>query len=104
MRTDSVRVVVEVKEDEISFTQPGVPVQLFSELVPDLEATKAKVSRTGFAVEERTRTMPVEIDVPNPKNLLRPGMTITAKLDWVPPNAFTLPGSAVLSQFDHPSV
>jgi HlyD family secretion protein len=97
MRTDSVRVSVDVKENEIYFTHPGNPVEVFSQgEIPYLGAIDAKISRTGFAVEERSHTMPVEIDVPNPKNLLRPGMTIVVRLECSPPNLFTVPKSAVL--------
>ena len=94
MRTDSLCIVVDVGENAISFIHPGVSVQLHSKVFPDLKLADAKVSRTGFAVDESTRAMLVEIDVANPKNVLRPGMTIVATVqndEKAPANAVTVP-------------
>jgi membrane fusion protein (multidrug efflux system) len=41
---------------------------------------EAKVSRLGYALDEATRTMIVEADVPNADLTLRPGMYATVKV------------------------
>jgi HlyD family secretion protein len=97
MRTDLVRVVVDISEDAVPLIHRGVPVDLQTPVLP-LKFPSHKVSRTGFAVDEQTRTMPVEIDVPNPKGLLRPGMFMTVILRPTPPNAFTIPESCVVDR------
>jgi RND family efflux transporter MFP subunit len=93
LRTDVVRVVVEVSESDVSLTRPGIPVDLHTGVLPGQTFSGCKVSRIGFALDERTATMPVEIDVPNPKGLLRPGMFMSATLHLAKgaPNAFTIP-------------
>ncbi len=97
-RTDSVRVVAEVAENEIPFVRPGVPVDLQIGALPDVQLPACKVSRIGFALDEKSSTMPVEIDVPNPKDLLRPGMFlhVTLHLAKPSPNAVTVPSSCLL--------
>ncbi len=97
-RTDVVRVVTGVPERDLPLTQPGVPVDLDSMRDGGLKLSGLKVSRIGFALDERTNTMLVEIDVPNPKGLLRPGMNLTAifHLAKGSPDAFTIPGSCLL--------
>ncbi len=79
VRTDSVRVVVNVLETDISAIKPGLKVEVWSlgEIAPgSRKLAEARVSRIGFAVDEVTGTVPVEIDVPNPKGELRPGASV----------------------------
>jgi membrane fusion protein (multidrug efflux system) len=101
LRNDPVRVVVKADEAETPFLRRGLPVKLASNTVPALAVLDCKVSRVGFAINEDTGTMPVEIDVPNPKNLLRPGMFIwaTIQLDQkAPANAVTVPTSTIVKR------
>ncbi len=67
------RLVVAVPESEVAgigyngkvlFTVPAYPGETFS-------GTVARVSHT---IDQKTRTMPVELDVPNPNRRLAPGM------------------------------
>jgi RND family efflux transporter MFP subunit len=99
MRTDPVRVVVEAADRDVPFIRPGVAVHLHIDSLPDVKLPDCKVSRTGFALDENTGTMPVEIDVPNPGNRLRPGMFISATISLdkkAAADAVTVPASAVL--------
>jgi multidrug resistance efflux pump len=79
-RTDRVRVIVEVPNTDALLTHPGDPVELRFDALPDVRLTGYQVSRIGFALDPKTRTMRVEIDVPNDKRLLRPGMYGQAKI------------------------
>jgi RND family efflux transporter MFP subunit len=72
-RADRVRVVVQIPDRDVPVTERGAPVDIKFNALPG-QRFAAKVSRIGFAEDENTRTMPVEIDVPNPQGLLRPGM------------------------------
>jgi RND family efflux transporter MFP subunit len=100
-RIDTMRVAVNVTEAEAAFIRPGIPVELRINSPPDVKLPVCKVSRTGFAIDERTGTMPVEIDVPNPQNLLRPGMYIWATIHLdkkAPVGAVTVPASSVVTR------
>ena len=54
----------------VSFTVPAYPGEMFS----------GRVARPGRALDPKTRTMPVELDVPNPMGRLAPGMF--AQVSW----------------------
>jgi multidrug efflux pump subunit AcrA (membrane-fusion protein) len=60
--------------------ETSAAVHLRINALPEVKLPDCKVSRTGFAIDEKTGTMPVEIDVPNPKLVLRPGLFITASI------------------------
>jgi RND family efflux transporter MFP subunit len=98
MRVEAVRVVADVPEYDAQLTEPGRPVDLRFDTVPDEHWTGYKVSRTGFVLEKKTGTMRVEIDVPNPKGLLRPGMngSATINLGKGGPNVLRIPKSALV--------
>jgi membrane fusion protein, multidrug efflux system len=73
---DHLRLVVAVPEDSVSGTKIGQKVE-FS--VPAFIGKKfyGMVARPGYALDSATRTMPVELDVPNANGELDPGMFAT---------------------------
>jgi HlyD family secretion protein len=63
----------------------------------------AKVSRVGYAIDPKTRTMPVEIELANPDGRLRPGMFGKATIDLeTHPNVLTLPTRFEIRVFADP--
>ncbi len=56
--------------DPILFTTDGLPGKTF----------EAKITRLAYALDESTRTMPVEAALPNPELKLRPGMYLSARI------------------------
>jgi len=99
-RIDVVRVVANVSQAEVPLTRPGVSVDLSTGRPADVKFPDCKVSRIGFALDEDTATMPVEIDVPNPKGILRPGMGIlvTLHLEEAPADGFSIPVSCLFGK------
>jgi RND family efflux transporter MFP subunit len=98
VRMDTVRVVVDIPNSDVPLTQPGLPVDLRTDLSSSERLTGYKVSRIGVVEDEKTGTMRAEIDVPNPKVRLRPGMFVqaTIHLSKGPPDALRVPRSALL--------
>jgi HlyD family secretion protein len=92
-RTDKVRVVADVAENEVALTQAGVGADVAIDAYPNDVVKDRTVSRVGFVLNPKTGTMRVEIDVANPKNQFRPGMTGTATLHLrkATPGAVRLP-------------
>lgn len=78
MEFDTVRVQVAVPELEASLVRPGQPVRLTVEGLRG-RTFEASVSRMGYALDESTRTMLMEADLPNPQHELRPGMYATVR-------------------------
>jgi RND family efflux transporter MFP subunit len=101
VRADMVRVVVSVAEREIPLTQVGVPAEVTFDALPGVRVS-GKVGRVGFAVDPKTRTMRAEIDVPNAKGEIRPGMfgQVTLNCGKGPAGALRVPASAVISPPD----
>jgi RND family efflux transporter MFP subunit len=96
-RTDRLMLVVEVPERDVPLTEPGLAVDLAIDALADTPRSGYAVSRVGYALDPKNRTMRVEIDVPNPKEQLRPGMygSVTIHLRKATPGAFRVPASSL---------
>jgi HlyD family secretion protein len=68
-----VKVQLEVPERDVARVAVGNVVRLTSDAYPGRQFS-GKVARVVHALDPRTRTMGVEIDIPNPEDLLKPGM------------------------------
>ena len=92
MRT--VRVQVYVGQDDASDIRPGVPVSIS---LPDDPGhpIDAKVTRTAQGLDARTRTMLVEVDVPNEPVRLYPGSYVNVKLRFPGRRTPLIPGEAL---------
>ncbi len=97
-RTDMVRVVVEIAEQDVPATEVGAAVELRFVALPGVKFQGHKLSRIGFAVDPKTHTMRVEVDVPNPEQRLRPGMygVATVHLQKGPAQALRVPADSVV--------
>jgi RND family efflux transporter MFP subunit len=96
VQLDKVRVPIDIPEVDAALVRKDQKAVVS---VPALKADfEAKVSRTSDALEPGSRTMRVEIDLPNPNHRLRSGMYATAKVYAEMPEAWMLPANAVVKQ------
>jgi multidrug resistance efflux pump len=93
-RIDPVRVVVRVPEADARLVAVGQKVQVTMQALPGPAAT-GTVTRTSWSLEPGSRTLRTEIDLPNEKGLVRPGMYVYAKLSAELPAAWAVPAAAV---------
>jgi RND family efflux transporter MFP subunit len=98
-RLDPVRVVVAVPEADAGLVQEKSPVKL-SIRAAQAQPFEGTVTRTSWVLEPGSRTLRVEIDLPNKERRLRPGMYVYAQIINPLPEAWTLPASAVVKQGD----
>ena len=77
-RTDVVRIFVDVPEMESPWVEAGRAGYVRVQALPD-RVVEGKVTRTSWALGAN-RTLRTELDLPNPKGLLRPGMYATAHI------------------------
>jgi len=70
---ESLRGVVHVVERDYSRLRPGQPAEVSVDAFPG-RVFQGRVSRIAPLVKEGTRQARVELDVPNPERLLKPGM------------------------------
>jgi RND family efflux transporter MFP subunit len=79
MDFSTVRVQTGVPEMEVPHVREGQPVRVTIEELPG-RVMEGKVSRFSYALDEATRTMLVETDLPNPDQALRPGMYASVRI------------------------
>jgi RND family efflux transporter MFP subunit len=89
-RTDVVRVFLAVPEREVSFVDRGAPVTMQFDALPG-RVFSGTITRFAGALDPQSRTMRVEVDLPNPKGVLKAGMFGSATV-----RLHALAGSVVL--------
>ena len=96
-RTDLVRLVVYVPDNDVPFTDPGDETVTEIDAIP-LHKFTGKISRIAFSEDKKTKTMRTEVDLPNDQGKLRNGMYGKTKmmLQAGNPMAVTIPSSAVV--------
>jgi len=75
----TVRAQIPVPEIEAARVRPGQPVKVSVDGLPG-KVFAGQISRLGYALDEATRTMLVEADLPNTDGELRPGMYAKARI------------------------
>ena len=95
------RLVVPIPEAQIGSMKMGQPVSFMVPAYPG-RAFKAPIERIARAMDEKSRTMPVELDVTNRDGSLSPGSFATVKwpLERAYPTLF-VPVSAMTSDQQH---
>ncbi len=74
-----VKVMVDVLEEDIPLLPKVEDVQTVVDAYPD-KVFHGKITRISQQLDLSTRTMPVEVDIDNPQDLLKPGMFATVDL------------------------
>jgi len=93
-----VRLQVAVPEAEASLVAKGQPVKLTVEGLPG-HAFDGNITRFSYALDEVAKTMLAEIELPNPKLELRPGMYATVRIGIErKEDALLVPADAVLRE------
>jgi membrane fusion protein (multidrug efflux system) len=90
------RVQVFVPETEVPFIKNGIPARVSVAELPG-KVFQGSVTRFAYALDEATKTMLTEIELPNPTGELRPGMYASVQLEVErKPDALLVPGKALL--------
>jgi len=79
METTTLRAQVAMPELDAALAMKGQPVKVNLEALPG-KTLEAAISRISGAIDEATRTMIVEADLPNKEGALRPGLYATVKI------------------------
>ena len=79
IRTNPLRLRVDIPETYASFVRVGQTITLTTEAFADRTFT-GRVARIGASLSEQTRSLLVEATVANPSNQLRPGMFAKSQL------------------------
>lgn len=99
-----IRLQVAVPEVEASLVAAEQPVKLTVEGLPG-KTFEGRVTRFSYALDEASKTMLAEIELPNPKLELRPGMYATVKIGIErKEDALLLPTDALITEKSGASV
>ena len=102
MRSDPVRVFTDVPEGDAVYVNPGTKVEVAIPAVPGLAYT-GTVTRTGWSLNNTSRTLLTEIDIPNPDGKWRPGLYVQVKLTVAElTDVLSLPKTAIIMQDKQP--
>jgi membrane fusion protein, multidrug efflux system len=95
MDLDQVRVYINVPQEAAHLAKPGVPATLSLKELPG-KPLHGAITRTTEALDPASRTLLVEIDMPNEQRLLQPGMFVSVTLELERhPQALSLPPNAI---------
>jgi membrane fusion protein, multidrug efflux system len=100
----TVKVQVEVQEQHISLVRIGSVARVIVDAYPG-RMFEARATRIVHSLDPRTRTLGVEMGIPNPDKLLKPGMYARVELVIAHhPGAILVPGEAISNEGDTPLV
>ena len=104
MDLDTLRVYVSVPQEAALQAKQGVSAIITTRELPGQEL-RATITRTTNALDPATRTLLVEIDLPNPDHQLQPGMFVTTTLILKEhPQVLALPPAALVTSVNGKSV
>ncbi len=81
-RIDLMRVIVQIPDTDVPFCRKGDPVDFSISTLPHVKFTTYVVSRISRSQDQNSRTMRIEVDVPNDKDILRDGMYGAVKIHF----------------------
>jgi RND family efflux transporter MFP subunit len=94
-QTDPLRIAVNVPQANAYGVKVGQKVAVSQAELPG-QTFEGQVARTAGAIDTATRTMQVEISLPNPSGMLMPGAYVQVKLRLEGGQAMTIPTNALL--------
>ena len=96
MDFSKVRVQTAIPENEVPFIKNGLPVKITVEELPG-HPFEGTVTRYAQALDDATKTMLAEVELPNPQGELRPGMYAIARIIVErKPDALLIPSNALV--------
>lgn len=93
---DRVKIVAGVPERHLRYVQNGTAAELTFPAYPNVNR-EGKVTYLGTTLDPDNRTVPIEIEIPNPEGLLKPEMAATIRVvkDFMS-DAIVIPQDAVI--------
>jgi len=95
VRTDRLRVYVYVPQADAIRVRPGMPVSVSTPEQPG-QHSQGSVVRTAGAIDPGTRTMQVEVEIPNGQSQLLPGAYVKVSVPGPDTSALRIPVNSLL--------
>lgn len=103
VQNDPMRVFVNVPQSAATDMQPGVAAKITASNIPD-HIFMGKIARTADAIDQRARTLRVEVDIPNEKQILVPGMYVDVAFEIPTGGLPQVPAAALVFRANGPQV
>ena len=103
VQDDPIRVFVDVPQGAAGDIKVDTPVRISASNVSE-RMFDGKVTRTASAINPQTRTLRVEIDIPNPSHTLPPGMYVNVIFQVPTKGLARIPAAALIFRSDGPQV
>jgi RND family efflux transporter MFP subunit len=103
VQNDPMRIFVDAPQNAAGDMKVGVIANITASNVPN-HVFKGKITRTADAINPQSRTLRVEVDIPNPDQLLVSGMYINASFDISSQGLLEVPAAALVFRSSGPQV
>ena len=103
VQDDPIRVFVDVPQSAAGDIKVGAPCKIQAGNIPD-RRFNGKVTRTADAINPKTRTLRVEVDIPNPDHALVPGMYVNVDFQVPTEGLVQIPAAALVFRSGGPQV
>jgi RND family efflux transporter MFP subunit len=101
---DPIRVFIDVPQSaSAQLLKPGVPATITT-IGPTAQRFEGTVARTAMAINDQSRTLRVEVDIPNPNQALVPGMYVQVAFQLKSSGAAQVPAAAMMFRAKGPQV
>jgi HlyD family secretion protein len=100
-RTDKLRIVADIPEMDAGFITNDLTAKIQPAILKD-QQFEAKIARTSWTLDSRSRTLRVEFDYANKEGKLRPGMYANLTIAVKFADRWTIPASAIYTHADQP--
>jgi RND family efflux transporter MFP subunit len=97
MQTNPLKINVNVTEQYYPLIKNGMKASVVADVYRDKTFT-ARVFNVYPTINSATRSFPVELELPNANNLLKPGMYVRVSMDLGEVETFVVPAASVLVQ------
>lgn len=97
MQIQPVKIVINVPESNFKDIKLGMKVNVTTEVYGDKEFA-GKVSLVYPTIDEKTRTFPVEITIPNANGAVRPGMFARASINFGTVKRVVVPDNSIVKR------
>ncbi len=103
VQDDPIRVFVDVPQSAANDIKTDVPAHITASNVPN-RIFEGKVARTADAINAQTRTLHVEVDIPNPDHALVSGMYVDVGFELPTEGLVQIPAAALVFRSAGPEV
>ena len=102
-QNNPIRVFADVPQSAASDMKTGMPAQIHASNIPD-RIFEGKISRTSEAINSQSRTLRVEVDIPNLDRALVPGMYVDVSFQIPTQGFMQVPAAALIFRSNGPHI